>query len=95
MKTTLTLPAGVVGLSFPVIAQDKSAQDKSERLKIVNCCDPGRNIVRRTALWKCKGEAVSDVRAREIKASRIRRAKGKLQHLSNPVDENGFYRTLG
>jgi serine protease Do len=79
LKTALALLAAIAGLSFPAIAQDKSVQDKSERLKIVNCYDPGRNIVRRTALWKCKGEAVSDARAQEIKASRIRRAKGKLQ----------------
>jgi serine protease Do len=79
LKTALALLVGIAGLSVPAIAQEKPAEDKSGRLKVVNCYDPGRNIVRRTALWKCKGDVVSDARAQEIKASRIRRAKGKLQ----------------
>ncbi len=65
--------------ALAVLANPAGAQDKSDRLKIINCHDVGRNIVRRTALWKCKGDIVSDARAAEIKASRIRRARGKLQ----------------
>jgi serine protease Do len=74
MKFRVFLAAGLVAMSYPAGAQDKSA-----RLKIVNCLHVERNIVRRTALWKCKGAVVSDARAQEIKASRIQRAKGKLQ----------------
>ncbi|MDE0795087.1 MAG: hypothetical protein OSB76_05555 [Alphaproteobacteria bacterium] len=58
MKFYVFLAVGLVAISFPV-----GAQDKSDRLKIVNCLDVERNIVRRTALWKCKGDAVSDARA--------------------------------
>lgn len=74
MKFALFLATGLIALSTPA-----TAQDKADRLKIINCHDVERNIVRRTALWKCKGSIVSDARAQEIKASRIRRAKGKLQ----------------
>lgn len=62
-----------------VLAVPAAAQDKPDRLKVINCFDADRNIVRRTARWKCKGEEVSDDRAREIKASRIRRAKQRMQ----------------
>lgn len=74
MRFCLFVAAGLCALSFPA-----AAQDKSDRLKIINCHDVERNIVRRTALWKCKGDVVSDVRAQEIKTSRIQRARGKLQ----------------
>ena len=62
-----------------LVAVPATAQENVDRLKIINCCDAERNIVRRTAVWKCKGEAVTDDRARAIKASRIRRAKGRMQ----------------
>ena len=55
------------------------AQENPDRLKVVNCHDVERNIVRRVALWKCKGEVVSDERAQEIKSSRIRRARQRMQ----------------
>lgn len=74
MKSCLVLAAGLVAVSFPA-----AAQDKSDRLKVINCHDVERNIVRRTALWKCRGDVVSDARAQEIRASRIQRAKQKLQ----------------
>ena len=74
MRIAALITAGLVVIALPAFAQDKS-----DRLKIVNCHDVDRNIVRRTALWKCKGDVVSNARAQEIKASRIRRAKGKLQ----------------
>lgn len=67
------LAAAFVLLAFPV-----TAQDKADRLKVVNCHDVDRNIVRRIVRWKCKGDVVSDERVQEIKASRIRRAKGKM-----------------
>ena len=73
MKSVLVLAAGLIALSVPAVAQDRA-----DRLKIINCHDVERNIVRRTALWKCKGAIVSDARAQEIKASRIQRARGKL-----------------
>ena len=62
-----------------LVAVPAAAQENADRLKIINCYDAERNIVRRIAGWKCKGEAVSDDRAREIKASRIRRAKSRMQ----------------
>jgi serine protease Do len=74
MRLALLLAVACCALSAPV-----AAQEKSDRLKIVNCHDVERDIVRRTALWKCKGDVISDSDAAEIKASRIRRAKGKLQ----------------
>lgn len=74
MKPAAALLAGFAVLSFPAVAQEKT-----DRLKIVNCHDAERNIVRRTALWKCKGDVVSDAQAQEIKASRINRARGKLR----------------
>lgn len=55
------------------------AQENPDRMKVVNCFDAERNIVRRVARWKCKGEEVSDARVREIKASLIRRAKQRMQ----------------
>lgn len=63
--------AGLAGAA-PARAQEE------ERTKIVNCFDEGRNLVKRTALWRCKGEVVSDERAEEIRQSRILRAKNKL-----------------
>lgn len=63
----------VLALSFPVLAQEKN-----ERLRVVNCHDAERNIVRRVVRWKCKGDVVSDARAQEIKSSRIRRARQKM-----------------
>ena len=74
MKFALLLAVGLFTVPFQAMAQEKS-----DRLKIINCHDVERNIVRRTALWKCKGDTVSDSRAQEIKESRIRRARGKLQ----------------
>ena len=69
----------ILAASFFAVSSQAVAQDNSDRLRTVNCHDVERNIVRRTALWKCKGAVVSDSEAQEIKASRIRRAKGKLQ----------------
>jgi hypothetical protein len=74
MKFALLLAVGLFTVPFQAMAQEKS-----DRLKIINCHDVERNIVRRTALRKCKGDTVSDSRAQEIKESRIRRARGKLQ----------------
>lgn len=71
----MLLTFGALALSLPASA---SAEDKDERLKIVNCHDVDRNIVRRVVRWKCKGDVVSDARAQEIKSSRIRRAKQKM-----------------
>lgn len=56
-----------------------AAQDQQDRLKVVNCLDADRNLIRRVPLWRCKGEVVSDERAAEVKASRVRRAKGKME----------------
>jgi S1-C subfamily serine protease len=74
MKFYVFPAAGLVAIPFLA-----GAQDKSDRLKFVNRLDVERNIVRRTALWKCQDDVVSDARAQEIKASRIQRAKGKLK----------------
>jgi serine protease Do len=73
MTLKAILAVAAVVLAFPVMAQDKA-----DRRKVVNCHDVDRNIVRRIVRWKCKGEVVSDDRAQEIKASRIRRAKEKM-----------------
>jgi serine protease Do len=74
LKLAAVLLAGLAVLSFPA-----EAQETTDRQKIVNCYDADRNIVRRTAFWKCRGDVVSDAQAREIKASRINRARDKLQ----------------
>ena len=82
MKFCVFLAAGLVAIPFPA-----GAQDKFGRLKIVNRFDVEQNIVRRTALWKCKGDVVSDARAQEIKASGIQRAKGKLKPAKAPFPD--------
>lgn len=57
------------------VGQDKGSED---RQKIVNCHDEDRNLIRRIPRWRCKGGEVSDERAGEIRASRIRKAKGRM-----------------
>ena len=75
----MTVWVGLLICALAVLATPGSAQENSDRLKVINCYDADRNIVRRVARWKCKGEEVSDARAQEIKASRIRRAKQRMQ----------------
>lgn len=58
MKFYVFPAAGLVAIPLPA-----GTQDKSDRLKIVNRLDVERNIVRRTALWKCKDDVVSNARA--------------------------------
>lgn len=61
-------------------AEPSAAQtaDENARLRVINCHDADRNIVRRVPLWRCKGEEISDERAQEIRTDRILKAKGKL-----------------
>lgn len=73
MICRIVLVFSVVAFSLPA-----AAQEKSDRLKVVNCHDADRNIVRRIVRWKCKGDVVSDARAQEIKESRIKRARQKM-----------------
>jgi serine protease Do len=65
----LTVAAGVL---------PARAQDAADRTKVVNCFDAGRNLVKRVPLWQCKGEAISDEDADEVRKSRILRAKNKM-----------------
>lgn len=58
-------------------APQARAQD-ADRTKVVNCFDAARNIVKRVPLWQCKGEAISDGEAEEVRRSRILRAKNKM-----------------
>jgi hypothetical protein len=61
--------------ALALLATPGSPQEKPDRMKLINCYDADRNILRRIARWKCKSEEVSDACAGEINASRIRRAK--------------------
>ncbi len=70
----------VLGLLIATpLAGAAQAQDGEDRQKFVNCYDAERNIVKRVPRWRCKGEEIDDEQAREIKASRFKRAMRKTE----------------
>ena len=68
------------------MAPQARAQDSADRTKVVNCFDEGRNLVKRVPLWQCKGEAISDEEADEVRKSRILRAKNKMKPKASLYD---------
>lgn len=80
MKLLKCVAVCLVAAASSVVAQDKPAGSTGteDRMKVVNCFDAGRNLVRRIPLWKCKGDVVSDARVEEIRLERIQRAKGRM-----------------